>query len=34
MKILFLGDGVPPAMAGAKLIASEWLQLFKENIDK
>ena len=34
MKILFLGDGVPPAMAGAKLIANEWLNLFKENINK
>ena len=31
---LYLGDGVHPAMAGAKLIANEWLALFKEQIDK
>lgn len=31
---LYLGDGVHPAMAGAKLIASEWLALFKEQIEK
>ena len=30
----YLTDGVHPAMAGAKLIANEWLNLFKENIDK
>ena len=30
----YLFDGVHPAMAGAKLIASEWLKLFKENIER
>lgn len=31
---LYLSDGVHPAIAGAKLIANEWLALFKEQIDK
>ena len=30
----YLSDGVHPAMAGAKLIANEWLNLFKKEIDK
>ncbi len=30
----YLSDGVHPAMAGAKLIADEWLALFKNEIDK
>ena len=30
----YLGDGVHPAEAGAKLIATEWLKLFKEEIEK
>ena len=30
----YLFDGVHPAMAGAKLIADEWLKLFKENIER
>ena len=30
----YLFDGVHPAMAGAKLIASEWLKLFKEKIER
>jgi lysophospholipase L1-like esterase len=29
----FLYDGVHPMLAGAKLIATEWLKAFKENID-
>lgn len=31
---LYLADGVHPAMAGAKLIAAEWLNLFKKELDK
>ena len=30
----YLSDGVHPAMAGAKLIADEWLKLFREKIEK
>lgn len=30
----YLYDGVHPMVAGAKLIADEWLQLFKEKIEK
>jgi len=30
----YLADGVHPSVAGAKLIADEWLKLFKEKIDK
>ncbi len=30
----FLSDGVHPAVAGAKIIADEWLKAFKEEIDK
>ena len=29
-----LGDGVHPTIAGATLIADEWLKLFKQEIDK
>lgn len=29
----FLYDGVHPSLAGAGLIADEWLKLFKERID-
>ena len=30
----YLYDGIHPTAAGAKLIADEWLKLFRENIDK
>ena len=30
----FLYDGIHPTIAGAKLIATEWLKLFKEKIEK
>ena len=30
----YLSDGVHPNVAGAQLIADEWLKLFKEKIDK
>lgn len=31
---LYLADGVHPAVAGAKLIANEWLTFFEKEIDK
>lgn len=31
---LYLADGVHPNTAGAKLIANEWLQLYKKEIEK
>lgn len=31
---LYLADGVHPAVAGAKLIANEWLALYKKEIEK
>ena len=31
---LYLCDGVHPATAGAKLIADEWLQFYKKELDK
>jgi len=32
--IYYLGDGVHPNIAGAKLIADEWLKLFKEKVEQ